>query len=248
MLEDVTTRNSTMDKELIMLREQIRESRGKYTEVVAAVNLLEAKKNKVTEELEISHEEFRRTKQHLEKVSNEVKLKTKQYADAKRQRDELAETVLIASRERERNATERADLIRMQAELRSQLEEHMMSEQTLRAEYEKLNIEHEKNDKIRRKYDDVREKYQNQVKQLKRMQLQEEELRTNLKDSRSIQYLARDEEIQALRKKVRYQNKQLRESREALHAQEAQMQNLESTQRMLAAMKKTKNSSSLPLL
>ena len=31
------------------------------------------------------------------------------------------------------------------------------------------------------------------------MQLQEEELRTNLKESRSSQYLARDEEIQALK-------------------------------------------------
>ena len=121
MLEDVSTRNSSMDKELIMLREQIRESRKKYKDVVAAVNLLETKKAKLTESLEISNEEFRRTKQHLGKVSNEVKVKTKQFADAKRQRDELAETVLIASRERERNATERADLIRMQSELRSQL-------------------------------------------------------------------------------------------------------------------------------
>ena len=236
MLEDVSTRNSSMDKELIMLREQIRESRKKYKDVVAAVNLLETKKAKLTESLEISNEEFRRTKQHLGKVSNEVKVKTKQFADAKRQRDELAETVLIASRERERNATERADLIRMQSELRSQLEEHMINEKKLRKEYEKLHVEHEKNEKIRRKYDDVRNRYQNQTKELKRMQLQEEELRTNLKESRSTQYLARDEEIQALRKKVRYQNKQLRESRQVLADQEQQMHNLESTQRMLEAM------------
>ena len=238
MLEDVSTRNSKMDKELITLREQIRDSRAKYEDVVGTVNALEAKKIKLTETLEISREEFKRTKQHLEKMTEEVKTKTKQYADAKRQRDELAETVLIASRERERNATERADLIRMQAELRSQLEEHMMNEQQLQKEYDTLHIEAEKNEKLRRKYDDVRARFQNQNKELKRLQMQEEELRTNLKESRSIQYLARDEEIQALRRKVRFQNKQLRESREALAAQEQQMQNLESTQRMLEAMEK----------
>ena len=97
-------------------------------------------------------------------MTEEVKTKTKQYADAKRQRDELAETVLIASRERERNATERADLIRMQAELRSQLEEHMMNEQQLRKEYDTLNIEAEKNEKLRRKYDDVRAKFKIRIK------------------------------------------------------------------------------------
>ena len=158
-----------MDKELITLREQIRDSRAKYKDVVGTVNALEAKKIKLTETLEISREEFKRTKQHLEKMTEEVKTKTKQYADAKRQRDELAETVLIASRERERNATERADLIRMQAELRSQLEEHMMNEQQLQKEYDTLHIEAEKNEKLRRKYDDVRARFQNQNKELKRL-------------------------------------------------------------------------------
>ena len=45
MLEDVSTRNSKMDKELITLREQIRDSRAKYKDVVGSVNALEAKKD-----------------------------------------------------------------------------------------------------------------------------------------------------------------------------------------------------------
>ena len=240
-IKDMTKRNKDMDTELGGLRESIRSQQTQYKEVVGALNALEAKNKTLTETLEVSEEEeYGRTKEHLDKLIEDVRVKTKQLAEAKRQRDELAETVLISSRERERNANERVELIRMQEELRNQLQEHLIGETELRSENEKLTVEHNKNESLKRRYDNTRNKLLAAQKELKRLQQVEEELRNDLKNARSTQFLARDEELQSMRRKVQKQNRELRNSKEALMHQEAQLQNLESTQRMLEAMKRTK--------